>query len=250
MRIAIPVWMDRVSPVFDVAKHLLLIDIEDSTEVARELKTLTENQLTDRAQYVADLGVEVLICGAISRPLELILGARSVGVVPHVCGATEEILSAFLGGKINDRRFLMPGCKLRQRGYSSRADKNGHELTVRGESMRIAITSQGPDLTSQVDPRFGRARYFIVFDAATEELTALDNSQNLNASQGAGIQAAKKVIRESVETVVTGHVGPKALDVLESARVQIFCGASGTVKEALQQLKAGQLESFSKSSVA
>ncbi|HUV12736.1 MAG TPA: hypothetical protein VMY18_03775 [Acidobacteriota bacterium] len=123
MRIAIPVWKERVSPVFDVAKHLLVVDIEDSTEVARVLKTLTADQLTDRAQYVADLAVEILICGAISRPLELILGARAVGVIPHVCGATEEILRALVGGRINDRRFLMPGCKVRQSDYQSHSDR-------------------------------------------------------------------------------------------------------------------------------
>ena len=116
--------------------------------------------------------------------------------------------------------------------------------------MRIAITSQGPDLTSQVDPRFGRAKYLIVLDTESDEFTTLDNSQNLNARQGAGIQSAKKVISESVEAVVTGHVGPKAMEALESARIQVYCGASGTAKDALQQLKSGQLESFSKSGVA
>ena len=146
VRIAIPVWKERVSPVFDVAKHLLVVDIEDSTEVARSLKTLTDDQLTDRAQYVADLGVEILICGAISRSLELILEARAVGVIPHVCGATEAILRAFLCGRINEEGFLMPGCKLRRRDGQSHSDRNRDQPKVRSGSMRIAITSQGPEI--------------------------------------------------------------------------------------------------------
>lgn len=249
MRIAIPIWKERVSPVFDVAKHLLVVDIEDSTEVARELKTVTEDQLTDRAQYLADLRVEFLICGAISRSLELILGARGVGVIPQFCGTAEEILQAFLSGTISDRRFLMPGCKVWRRDCHSLSDGYRDQLKDRSMPMRIVITSQGPELTSQVDPRFGRAKYLIVLDTENEEFRALDNSQNVNAPRGAGIRAAKNVISESVEAVVTGHVGPKALEALESARIQVYCGASGTVEDALRKLKSGQLESFSKSGV-
>ena len=144
MRIAIPVWKERVSPVFDVAKRLLVVDIEDSKEVTRVLKTLTEDQLTDRAQYVADLGIEILICGAISRPLDLILKTRAVGVIPHICGATEEILQAFMGGRINDQRFMMPGCKARRGDCQRLYDTNRDQLKEKSESMRIAITSQGP----------------------------------------------------------------------------------------------------------
>lgn len=116
--------------------------------------------------------------------------------------------------------------------------------------MRVAITSQGPDLTSQVDPRFGRARYIIVFDAETEGFTALDNSRNVNAAQGAGIQTVKDVVNEGVDAVLTGHVGPKALEALGAARVQVFLGASGTVKDALSELKTAQLKPVSESVVA
>ena len=250
MRIAIPVWKERVSPVFDVAKHLLVVDIEDSAEVARELKTVTEDQLTDRAQYLADLGVEILICGAISRSLELILGARGVGVIPKFCGTAEEILQAFLCGTISNRRFLMPGCEVWRRDCQSLSDGYKDQMKDRSMPLRSAIRSGGPEFTSQVDPRFGRAKYLIVLDTENGEFRALDNSQNVNAPQGAGIRAARKVISESVEAVVTGHVGPKALEALESARIQVYCGASGTANDALQQLKSGQLKTPSRSDVA
>ena len=76
--------------------------------------------------------------------------------------------------------------------------------------MKVIVTSQGRELNSPVDPRFGRAKYFIVVDTETGDLSAADNSQNLNALQGAGIQAATNVIDAGAEAVVTGHVGPKA----------------------------------------
>lgn len=116
--------------------------------------------------------------------------------------------------------------------------------------MRVAITSQGPDLSSQVDPRFGRARYLIVVDSESNEFTALDNSRNLNAVQGAGIQAVKDVVNEGVDAVLTGQVGPKALEALETAQIRVFLGASGTVEDALNELRSGRLNLFSKSVVA
>jgi predicted Fe-Mo cluster-binding NifX family protein len=240
--------MERVSPVFDVAKQLLLVDIENSTEVSRKTTKIDDTDLMGRVRYVEDLKVDLLICGAISRPLTQILEAKGIEVIGQICGNTEEILQAFLKDGLDDQSFLMPGCRIRRREFhpTSRSNGNGQ----RRRYMRIAITSQGRDLTSQVDPRFGRARYLIVIDTKTEESTVLDNSRNLNAAQGAGIQTVKNVVNEGVEAVLTGHVGPKAQEALEAAQVQVFLGASGTVQDALGELKSGQLRAMSKSVVA
>ncbi len=107
--------------------------------------------------------------------------------------------------------------------------------------MKIAVTSQGPDLTSQVDPRFGRAKSFIVLDTDTGEFSVHDNIQNVNAAQGAGIQAGRIVVDFGVEAVITGNVGPKAFAALQAANVKVYPRASGTVKEAVEKLKAGEL---------
>lgn len=108
--------------------------------------------------------------------------------------------------------------------------------------MKIAVTSQGPDMDAAVDPRFGRAKCFIVVDTETGESAVHDNAQNLNAAQGAGIQAGRNVADLGVEAVVTGHVGPKAFTTLRAAGIRVYAGASGTVAEAVQQFKAGRLE--------
>ena len=107
--------------------------------------------------------------------------------------------------------------------------------------MKIAITAQGKELASPVDARFGRAKYFVVFDDATETTVAQDNSQNVNAAQGAGIQAAQNVSALGVEAVITGNVGPKAFRTLKAAGIRIFTGASGSVADAVSAMKAGRL---------
>ena len=115
--------------------------------------------------------------------------------------------------------------------------------------MKIVVTSQGTDLSGPVDPRFGRARNFILVDTDTEEFSVHDNAQNLNAAQGAGIQAGRNVAEAGAEAVVTGNVGPKAFATLQAAKIKIYLGASGTVKEAIEQFKAGQLQDASKANV-
>ncbi len=108
--------------------------------------------------------------------------------------------------------------------------------------MKVAVTSQGPDLESQADPRFGRAVQFIVVDTDTGEFTAHDNSQNLNATHGAGIQSGQNVVAFGVEAVITGNVGPKAQSTLQAGGVKIYTGATGTIKNALEQFKNNELK--------
>ena len=107
--------------------------------------------------------------------------------------------------------------------------------------MKVAVTAQGRELSSPVDPRFGRAQCFIVVDTETGEFSAADNSQNLNAAQGAGIQAGKHVVDLGVQALITGHVGPKAFATLEAGGVAVYSGATGTVADAVEQFKAGKL---------
>lgn len=108
--------------------------------------------------------------------------------------------------------------------------------------MKIVVTSRGTNLDSPVDPRFGRARHFLLVDTETMQTTAHDNAQNLNAPQGAGIQAAQAVYNLGAGAVVTGNVGPKAFATLHAGGIAVYLGASGTVREAIEQFRSGQLK--------
>lgn len=107
--------------------------------------------------------------------------------------------------------------------------------------MKIAVTAQGPDLSSPVDPHFGRARQFVVVDTETNAVEAVDNVQNVNAAHGAGIQAAQTISQLGVEVVLTGNCGPNAFRTLGAAGITICVGASGSVGEAVEAYKAGRL---------
>jgi predicted Fe-Mo cluster-binding NifX family protein len=115
--------------------------------------------------------------------------------------------------------------------------------------MKIAISSQGKDLQSAVDPRFGRARYFIIFDTETNNFTVLDNNINLSAAQGAGIQTAQNISDAGVKAVLSGNVGPKAFTVLEAAGIDVYTGVNGKIGEAVESFKNGAWEKTGKPNV-
>ncbi len=108
--------------------------------------------------------------------------------------------------------------------------------------MKIAVSSLGTEIIAQVDPRFGRTKWFVLYDTDTGESEPMLNDQALNLSQGTGIQAARQVIDQNVEAVLTGHCGPNAFRTLTEAGVQVVLGATGTVEQAVGRFQAGELK--------
>jgi len=116
MKVAIPHWQGRVSPVFDVASHVLLVDVDAGMERRRQDTRLDVGVPRARASLLAGLGADVLVCGAISRQQETALSAAGVRVIPYICGDVEEVLLAFNNGQLGEDGFLMPGrCGWRRR---------------------------------------------------------------------------------------------------------------------------------------
>jgi predicted Fe-Mo cluster-binding NifX family protein len=106
--------------------------------------------------------------------------------------------------------------------------------------MKIAITATGADLHAQVDPRFGRAQYFIIINPETMEFEAVENS-SLSAAHGAGIQAGQLMSSKDVSAVITGSVGPNAFQTLTAAGIKIFQSRGGTVEQVIEAFQNGQL---------
>lgn len=106
--------------------------------------------------------------------------------------------------------------------------------------MKIAVTSKGKDLDAQVDPRFGRAAWILIIDTDSLDVDALDNTENINAFKGAGIQAGVMVSDRGAKALLTGYCGPNAFKTLKAAGVKVVNNVSGIVKEAVQNFKDGK----------
>ena len=110
MKVAIPEWKGRISPVLDEASKVLLVEIKDHCELHRQENTLVPSNAWARAQAIQQLGAEILICGAVSRPLESALRSAGIQVICNICGPVDAVLSAFCEGRLDENVFMMPGC--------------------------------------------------------------------------------------------------------------------------------------------
>lgn len=108
--------------------------------------------------------------------------------------------------------------------------------------MKIAIPIDGNNLDSMINNSFGRTKKFIIVDDSNMISEIIDNEQNLQASQGAGIQSAQNVVKSGVEVVITLHCGPKAFKVLSGSEVKVCFGQKGTIKENVEAFKENRLE--------
>jgi predicted Fe-Mo cluster-binding NifX family protein len=116
--------------------------------------------------------------------------------------------------------------------------------------VKITISSQGEKLDSPVDPRFGRAPQFILYDTDTVSYAVISNAQSVEAAQGAGIKAAEAISRLGTQALITGHCGPKAFQALKAAGIEVILGAEGcTVSQALDKYKSGQFKATASSDV-
>lgn len=116
MRIALPICQGRVSPVFDVASRLALVELTGQAELARKEVALSSGRADGLAERLSDWGVDLLICSALSQELQMALHSAGIRVQAHICGDVESVLAAYKAGGLQDARFVMPGCCRRRRG--------------------------------------------------------------------------------------------------------------------------------------
>ncbi len=114
--------------------------------------------------------------------------------------------------------------------------------------MKVAISAEAPNLDAQVDPRFGRCSYFVIVDPETMSFEAIENSSS-GAAGGAGIATGQLIASKGVEVVLTGNCGPNAYQTLTAAGIKIITGATGRVRDALEQYRTGQSEGISQPNV-
>ncbi len=107
--------------------------------------------------------------------------------------------------------------------------------------MKICISAGGKDLTSAVDDRFGRCKYFLIVDTGKEDIRCMEN-QGAVSPGGAGIAAAQQVVDEGAEYVITGNVGPNAMKILSAGGIKVYRGSGMTVSDAVESLQEGLLE--------
>jgi len=156
----------------------------------------------------------------------------------HGCVVTWRRLSRLFCQGIYSIRVSLCRDAAREGGGSKdgadNAREKGNDLT--GDNMKIAIASCGKEHTSMVDPRFGRAAYFLIHDTASGNYEIIDNSAGQQAAHGAGVQAAQIVAKHGVEIVVAGAFGPKVMQAFSAGSIRMIPWSGGTVADAVERV--------------
>jgi len=112
MKIAIPVWENKVSPVLDTASRLMVVEFNEEGPTSRFEIYLDERDLSRRCVRIQDLSVDTLICGAVTRHFSELLKASGINLIQGISGQPEAVLNAYLDGTLAHSKYLMPGSNL------------------------------------------------------------------------------------------------------------------------------------------
>lgn len=241
-RVGICHHVGRVSPVLDVASNLQIFEVENGRAKQREEKVLVSRDPYSRAREVSGHGVKTVICGAVSRPLQQALHALGVNVLGFVCGSIEDVIRAFVEGRLENEKFLMPGCCGQGRRFGhQQPDISMKDRSTKRGPLKIAVTSIDGTMEGMVDERFGRCRKLVLYDPQSNTVEILDNQANTGVARGAGIQTAQNVLNAGAHAVISGDFGPKAFQVLRAAGIEVYSTMNMTVREALSRFEEGKL---------
>jgi predicted Fe-Mo cluster-binding NifX family protein len=134
MKAAFSFWENRIAPVFDVARHILLVETKSGRIISETEETLADTMPVGKAARLAELDVGVLVCGAVSRSLQDMVAAYGIRIIPFVAGDLREVIGAWLAGKGEIDLFAMPGCCKRKRRICALRRVHGEVSEMRGRS--------------------------------------------------------------------------------------------------------------------
>jgi predicted Fe-Mo cluster-binding NifX family protein len=125
MKIAIPVWEGKISPVLDTASRLVIFNVENKNATLKGETHLQGIDFIRKCSQIKEMRVDLLICGAVSRHFGMMLAHTGVRVIPWIAGSAEEVLNAYMNGKLFSPRYIMPGC--RRKAWSNFGDSTKKE---------------------------------------------------------------------------------------------------------------------------
>lgn len=136
MNVAIPVWGQDVSTVFDFCDRLLVVDVVSGLIKDRKTVILADNTAACKPAGLKECEIRVLLCGAISRPLYSVIEASGIVIIPFLRGRADEVLEAYLSGNLPDRRYMLPGCHYKGWYFKGRGMRHRCRPRGRGNMMK------------------------------------------------------------------------------------------------------------------
>lgn len=231
MKVAISTDMGYVSAHFGRCASYTIVAIEEGKVVNREEIPNPGHQPGFLPQYLSDRGVNVIIAGGMGPRAQGLFAQKNIESLIGVQGPIDDVITQFINQEIEAGEDL---CGHKHGEVECEDHPTPGEPINQKEGSKIFVTAQGKDLEADIDPRFGRAEYFLVVDPETMDFEVLENP-NKNVVQGGGIQSAQLAAEKNASVVITGQCGPNAERVLKSSGIQMITGAHGKAKDTLLQ---------------
>ncbi len=225
MKVAVSVDNGDVSAHFGRCKAYAIYEIEKGKIINKEIIHNPGHQPGFLPQFLAGYGVDCVITGGMGPRAQNLFKLRGIETIVGVSGNVDDVIQKFIN---NELEIGESKCT-----HSSEMHQCQHGYSY---SQKICITSKGNNLDSEVDPRFGRAKYLLIIDLDTMSYKAIENPYR-EEPQGAGIKTAQFIINEKIDVLLTGNIGLNAFEILNTAGVKTVTGASGPIKEIITEYK-------------
>jgi len=235
MRIAIATENGCVSAHFGRCPAYTLAEIKDGEVVKLEEIPNPGHSPGFLPSYLSELGIKAIIAGGMGPRAQGLFAEQNIQTIAGVQGRIDEVVRQFIRGELATGRDLCDHGQHHQ-GPCRHEKTPGKEENGWPSEGVVWVSATGPDLEAEVEPHFGRAPYFLLVDPATLEYKAIVNPHS-EAAQGAGFRTAQLIASRPASAVLTGQLGPKALQILETAGIRVMTVEKGSVREAISRLK-------------
>ncbi|MFC2169599.1 NifB/NifX family molybdenum-iron cluster-binding protein [Acidobacteriota bacterium] len=234
MKLAISTDQGFVSAHFGRCQSYTIVEIKDGEILSSGEIPNPGHQPGFLPEYLSEKGINCIIAGGMGPRAQGLFAQKNIETIIGVQGVIDEIINKFIKQELEAGDDLC-GHQHGEEAHSS-CDHHAAENNL-STGTKICITSKGTDLSAEVDPRFGRARYFLMVDPRSMDIEVIENP-NVETAHGAGIQAAQLVSSKNVGVVLTGNCGPKAQSVLQSSGIKIITDVCGKAADALSKYKS------------
>ena len=234
MKVVISTDQGYVSAHFGRCQSYTIVEIEDGKILNKGEIPNPGHQPGFLPEYLSGKGVNCIIAGGMGPRAQGLVAQKNIETILGVQGAVDEVIQRFI------KQELEAGDDLcgHQHGPAPHSGCDHHpEEIPQPAGTKICITSKGTDLGAEVDPKFGRARYFLIVDPQSMDFEAIENP-NIESAHGAGIQTAQLISGKDVGVVLTGDLGPNAQRVLRYSGIRVITNVSGKAGDALSQYRS------------
>ena len=242
MKIAISTDQANVSAHFGRCSSYTVFEIKDGIIQNREEISNPGHQPGFLPQFLSERGVNIIIAGGMGPRAQALFAQKNIDFIIGVQGPVDEVIQKYLNQELEAGEDL---CNhghdvAEHKSLNCHQDSPPHpnQSARQLSGRKICITSLGPNMDSEMDPKFGRAHFFLIFDQEGEDFEVLENP-NRELGHGAGIQTAQLIANQNVGVVLSGAFGPKASQVLDTAGIQMKSGYTGLVKDVLAKFRSG-----------